>query len=91
MNSKDRQYMNQRNLSELTDQELLEEAKKMKSNAILDAVLIGFLIGIILFSIFKNTWGMVTLIPLYFAYKLFKKPKAEEEELAALLKERDLK
>jgi len=83
--------MNPRNLSQLTDQELLAEAKKMKSNAILNAVLIGFFIGIVIFSIVKNSWGMVTLIPLYFAYKLFNKPKAEEEELEALLKERDLK
>ena len=83
--------MNPRNLSQLTDQELLAEAKKMKSNAILNAVLIGFFIGIVIYSIFKNSWGMVTLIPLYFAYKLFNKPKAEEEELKALLKERGLK
>ena len=83
--------MNPRNLSQLKDQELLAEAKKMKSNAILNAVLIGFFIGIVIYSIFKNSWGMVTLIPLYFAYKLFNKPKAEEEELKALLKERGLK
>ena len=83
--------MNQRNLSQLTDQELLAEAKKMKLNTMLNAGLIGFFIGIVIYSIFKNTWGMFTLIPLYFAYKLFNKPKAEEEELKALLKERGLK
>ena len=82
--------MNQRNLSRLTDQELLVEAKKMKSNSMLNAGLIGFFIGIVIYSIFKNSWRMVTLIPLYFAYKLFNKPKAEEEELKALLKERGL-
>ena len=83
--------MNPRNLSQLTDQELLAEAKKMKSNALLNAGLIGLLIGIVIYSIFKNTWGMLTLIPLYFAYKLFNKPKAEDEELKALLKDRGLK
>ena len=83
--------MNPRNLSQLTDQELLAEAKKMKSNALLNAGLIGFFIGIVIYSIFKNTWGMLTLIPLYFAYKLFNKPKAEDEELKALLKDRGLK
>lgn len=57
----------------------------------LNAGLIGFFIGIVIYSIFKNTWGMLTLIPLYFAYKLFNKPKAEDEELKALLKERGLK
>jgi hypothetical protein len=38
--------MKHKNLAELTDQELLDESKKIKSNAIMNAVLIGFLIGI---------------------------------------------
>lgn len=36
--------MTERRLSELTDEELLQEAKKMKSNSKTNAVLIGFLI-----------------------------------------------
>jgi hypothetical protein len=61
----------QKELSELTDRELLNEAKKMKSTNITNAVLVGFLMGIVFYSIVKNSWGFVTLIPLYFAYKLF--------------------
>jgi hypothetical protein len=34
--------MKHKNLAELTDQELLDESKKIKSNAIMNAVLIGF-------------------------------------------------
>lgn len=83
--------MEQRNLSELTDQELLQEAKKMKSASIINAVLIGFLIGIVFYSVMKNSLGFLTLIPLFFAYKLLNKPKQNNEELEDLLKERNLK
>ena len=83
--------MKQRNLSELTDQELLQEAKKVKSALITDALLIGFLVGVIFYSIIKNTWGFLTLIPLFLVYKLINKPKHNKEELENLLKERNLK
>jgi len=83
--------MKQRNLSELTDQELLEEAKKLKSTSITNAVLIGFLIGIVFYSILKNSLGFFTLIPLFFAYKLINKSKYNKQELENLLKERNLK
>lgn len=78
-------------LSELTDQQLLQEAKKRKSAAIINAVLIGFLIGIVLYSILKNTLGFFTLIPLFFAYKLINNSKYNTKELENLLKERNLK
>lgn len=83
--------MTQRNLSELTDQELLQEAKKVRSNAIINAALIGFLIGIVFYSVVKNSLGFFTLIPLFFVYKLINKPKYNNRELERLLKERNLK
>lgn len=82
--------MTQRKLSELTDQELLQEAKKLKSASIINAVLIGFLAGIIFYSVIKNTWGLLTIIPLFFAYKLANKSKQHKQEVMALLKERNL-
>lgn len=83
--------MNQKELSELTDQELLDEAKKMKSFSIMNGFLIGFLIGIIVYSIAKNSWGMLTLIPIYFAYKLINDPKNKrKKDIEILLKERNL-
>lgn len=82
--------MTQKNLSELTDQELLQEAKKLKSASIINAVLIGFLAGVIFYSVIKNTWGLLTIIPLFFAYKLANKSKQHKQELMALLKERNL-
>jgi F0F1-type ATP synthase assembly protein I len=82
--------MEQKELSALTDQELLAEAKKMKSNSIINATLIGVMIGIIIYGVAKNNIGFFTLIPLYFAFKFFNKPK-NNEDLERLLKERNLK
>ncbi|KAF0198891.1 MAG: hypothetical protein FD166_882 [Bacteroidetes bacterium] len=84
--------MTNRDLSEFTDQELLDEAKKMKSFSMTNALFIGFLAGIIIFSVIKNTWGMLTLIPLYFIYKMINDPKNKRsKELDELLKKRNLK
>ncbi|MES2520768.1 MAG: FUSC family protein [Bacteroidota bacterium] len=84
--------MKQKELSEFTDQELLDEAKKMKSFSITNALIIGFLMGIVIYSFAKNNWGMLTLIPLYFVYKIINDPKNKRtKELEHLLKERNLK
>ncbi len=84
--------MEQKEYAEMTDQELLDEAKKMKSFSIINALLIGFLGGIIFFSIVKNTWGMLTLIPLFFIYKMIKDPKNKKvKHLQSTLKDRNIK
>jgi hypothetical protein len=84
--------MTNKDLSELTDQELLDEAKKMKSFSITNALAIGFFVGIIIYSIAKNSWGMLTLIPLYFIHKMINDPKNKRsKDLERLLKERKLK
>lgn len=82
--------MEKKDLSKLSDQELMAEAKKMKSSAIAHALVIGFLIGVIVYSVMKNTWGIFTLIPLFFIYKLTSYPN-DNEELKKLLKQRNLK
>ena len=83
--------MQEKKLSEFSDQELLQEAKKMKSASIINAFLIGLLIGIILYSVVKNSWGFLTLLPLFLIYKLNNKSKNDTKELENLLKERNLK
>lgn len=82
--------MNKKDLSEYSNQELLDESKKMKLSPIANAVFIGFLFGVIFFSVVKNTWGLFTLIPLALAYKAIKDSK-RNEALEKLLKERNLK
>ena len=81
--------MIQKKLENLTDEELLKERKKLKRAKIINATLIGFLIGIIVWSVAKNTWGLLTLIPLFLIYKLVNNSK-QDKDLEELLKERNL-
>lgn len=82
--------MKPKNLAELTDEELLAEAKKMKLLSILNALTIGFLFGMVVYSIVKKSVSLFTLVPLFFGYQLMKHTK-KNKELKELLKERNLK
>jgi hypothetical protein len=81
--------MNQHELSQLSNEELLEVAKNNKPSPLFDAFFIGFLVGIIIFSVAVNSWGVLTLIPLYLIYLFLKKPKLYEA-LKNELKKRNL-
>ena len=81
--------MKQQELSQLTDKELLEVAKNNKPSPIIDAFFIGFLVGIIIFGVAANTWGFITLIPLFLIYLFLKKPK-QYEALKKELEKRNL-
>jgi hypothetical protein len=84
--------LTEKELFVLTDKELLDEAKKMKSFSLTNALLIGFLAGIVTYSVAQNTWGFLTLIPLYFIHKFVNDPKnIRVKVLDKLLKERNLK
>lgn len=76
-------------LSKLTDEQLLEAAKNFKPSPMIDAFFIGFLAGIILYSLAANAWGLVTLLPLFLIYLFLKKPK-QYEALKKELKARNL-
>lgn len=76
--------MNPNELSQLSDQELLEAAKQTKPSPIFDAFFIGFLVGILIYGAVANAWGFTFLIPLFLIYQFLKKPKqikAIHEEL----------
>lgn len=69
--------MQEKEPSTSSDLQPENQANKQKSEAIVNALLIGFLIGIIIWSVAVNSVGLVTLIPLYLIYRLVKKPKGE--------------
>lgn len=81
--------MIQKELPELTDQELIEESKKIKPSLLVDAFFIGFLLGVIVYSLLANTWGFLMLIPLFMIYGLLKKQK-RNEALKIELKKRNI-
>ena len=84
--------MEQKKLKELTNEELVKEAKKLKSTNIIDATLIGILVGILIYSITAGNFSFFFgLILLYGVYKIATKKKYKKEEIESLLKERNLK
>ena len=70
--------INPSDFSALSDQELKDELKKTKPSPLFDAFFIGFLVGIIVYSVVVNTWGLVTIIPLWIIYVFLKKSKRYE-------------
>ncbi|WP_313504734.1 FUSC family protein [Kaistella carnis] len=76
--------MIQKELSELTNEELLLEGKRIKSGNIVNAVLFGVMIGVSTWSTVKYGLGIITFFPLLFIQMLLKnnaRKKAFETEL----------
>lgn len=83
--------MQNQDLSNLSTHDLTSEVKKLKSFSITNAVLIGFLFGIIIYSVVMNTWGFLTIIPLYLIYKLVNDPRNKRlKEIEKILEDRKL-
>ena len=76
--------MSESNLNLLTDEELLGRKKKAKSSQIISAVLIGFLVGIAVYSTINKGIGFFTFFPLFFVFLLIKNSsdiKSIEQEI----------
>lgn len=82
--------MQQKNTVELSDEELLQEVKRMKATKLYDPVIFGVLIGIAIYSTVKNGLGLLTFLPMVYL-PIAAKNKLKIKELAKLLKERNLK
>ena len=75
--------------AQLSDEELMEEITKIKPSPIMDAFFIGFLVGIIIYSVIVNSFGFLSLIPLFLIYGLLKKSK-RYKALQVEMKKRNL-
>jgi len=82
--------MKLQDLAELTDEELLKEARKIKSTKLYDAAIFGLLIGIAIYSSVTNGFGLLTFLPLVYL-PVAAKNKTQNKALENLLKERNLK
>lgn len=51
--------MSREELLKLSDEEFMLKAKEEKISPLINAGFIGFLGGIILYSVIKNTWGLL--------------------------------
>lgn len=81
----------EKELSQLTDQELLEKRKKVKSNDITNAVILGVLVGIAIYSAIVNGLGLVTFTPILFAAYAANQWKKNKTTLEKELNSRNLK
>ena len=81
--------MIQKELSELTNEELLLEGKKIKSTNIVNAVLFGVMIGVATWSTVKYGLGIITFFPILFIQMLIKN-NARKKTFEKELKERNL-
>ncbi|AYL97990.1 FUSC family protein [Mucilaginibacter celer] len=82
--------MKQKELADLTNEELLQEAKKIKTNNIYDAAIFGFLIGVAVYSAVRNGFGLLTFLPLIYV-PIAAKNKIRNKEVERLVKEKGLK
>lgn len=76
--------MEQSKFADLTNEKLIEEKKKIQYNKTVNAVLIGFCIGIAVYSAVKNGFVFFTFFPLILTYPFIingKKIKVLDEEL----------
>lgn len=67
--------MAQQELADLTNEQLLEEKKKIQYNKLVNAALIGLCIGIAVYSAVKNGFGFFTFSPLLLTYPFIKNGK----------------
>jgi len=86
--------MKYENISELSDQELLQKIKTLKTNKIVDAIMVGFTIGIVIYSAVKNGFGFFTFFPLILTYLIIRNSKNNkilENELQKVIESRNSK
>lgn len=81
--------MNQVNLAELSDEELLQEAERMKPTRIYDAVIIGVLIGISVYSSTVNGFGLLSYLPVVYL-PISARNATKRKKLKKLLEERNV-
>lgn len=78
--------MEKKEFADLTNEELLNEKKKIQYNKTVNATLVGICIGIFIYSAVKNGFGFFTFFPLLLTYPFIKngqKSKKLMDELKA--------
>lgn len=85
--------MNTQSLTELSDSALLKKIKTLKTNKIIDAVIVGFTLGIVVYSAVKNGFGFFTFFPLLITYVIVRNSannKILEQEIQKELQSRNI-
>ena len=82
--------MKKEELTNLTDNELLTRWKKLKTTKIYDATIVGFLIGVAIYSTVVNGFGLLTFLPLAYL-PVAAKNKKNIEGVKKLMESRNLR
>lgn len=85
--------MNKENLSEFSNEELVKKLKNLKTDKIIDAVIVGFTVGIFAYGLIKSGFGFFTFFPLLIGYLIIKNSenkKILEKEIQKEIKFRGL-
>jgi hypothetical protein len=86
--------MKPENLAKISDEQLVQEYKKLKTNKKNHAFIVGITIGIFFYSTVKNGFGLFTFFPLIIGYLLIKNAtdsKLIENEIRREMTARNLK
>ncbi len=86
--------MKPENITALSDQQLLQKSKEIKTNKIIKATIIGFTIGIVIYSVAKKGLGFPSFLPLLLLFIMFRNAannKIVEKQIQEELKSRNLK
>ncbi|MEN0050408.1 MAG: FUSC family protein [Bacteroidota bacterium] len=76
--------MENKDYSKLTLEELQREEKELKKQEIIGAVIVGFLVGVMVFGLVRNGFGLLyTVIPIFLIYGIAK----NAQQLKAKLKQ----
>ena len=86
--------MKPENLTEFSDDHLVQLYKKIKTNKIIDAFIIGITLGIFIYCVVENGFGFFTFFPLIIGYLLIKNSSNSKilgKEIMKEMKSRNLK
>ena len=86
--------METKRFTDLSDEELAKKAKGIRNDKIISAIIIGFTVGIAIYSVVKNGVDFFTFFPLFLAYIIIKNSsnnKLLEKEIEKEIESRNLK
>ena len=85
---KPQKMSDKKDYSKLTLEELSKEEKGLKRNEIVSAVLVGFMIGVIIFGVAKNGFGFIyTVIPVVLILGIAKGSQKQKNNLKEIRSE----
>jgi len=82
--------MKEKELTELTDQELLDRKKQQKSSKLINAILVGFCVGVIVYGVVNKGITIFTFMLIVMGAWAFIRWRKSDEALDNELKSRNL-